>query len=38
MKREAIEKADKQDSVLETLQEKAVWENNEDIIQKLCGF
>jgi site-specific recombinase XerD len=38
MKREAIEKADNQDSVLETLQEKAVWENNEDILQKLCGF
>ncbi len=38
MKRKAIEKADKQDGVLGDLQEKAVWENNEDILQKLCGF
>ncbi len=38
MKRKAIEKADSLDGVLGTLQEKAVWENNEDILQKLCGF
>ena len=38
MKREAIEKADNRDSVLGTLQEKGVWENNEDILNKLCNF
>jgi integrase/recombinase XerD len=38
MKRKAIEKADNRYSVLGSLQEKAVWENNDDILKRLCGF
>ncbi len=37
MKRKAIEKASK-DNVLKNDEKVAIWEDNEDILSKLCGL